>query len=143
MVRCARLGRKLLLLTGIGLLGFHATPAAAQTLVKSAICTVRGNGVTDASPGGAKPITRIRMKNDGGWCWSLFWAQVGMSKFLQANEYIITNPPRHGNVVLTDVENKHVQIAYHPEPGFFGTDSFVIHLKYIDVDSNYTVTVLR
>ena len=141
IARCPIVSRKLALLAGLGFLWIQTGPTLAQDLIKSSNCVVRGNGVTDASPGGAKPTTRIRMKNDGGWCWAMFWAQLSPSKWLQADEYIITSPAAHGNVVLTDAGNKHVRIAYQPEPGFVGTDHFVIHLKYLEVDSTYSVAV--
>lgn len=51
------------------------------------------------------------------------------------------SPPKHGHVLVSDVADDRIRIAYRPEPDFIGADSFTIHYQIRDQDSTYSVTV--
>jgi hypothetical protein len=82
----------------------------------------------------------ISLENDGGWCWAdtyerSFWLT------LSAHYTTVTNPPKHGQVLVSDTANHAVRIAYRPDPGFAGTDRFIVHYDVNARDQAYLVTV--
>ena len=84
----------------------------------------------------------ISVKNDGGWCWadtdeSTYW------RTYSANYVAVLRPPEHGHVLLGDVANHKVRVAYQPNPGFFGTDRFIVHSHANEQDLTYLVAVSR
>jgi peptidoglycan hydrolase-like protein with peptidoglycan-binding domain len=62
-----------------------------------------------------RSIYRWIMKNDGGWCWSRLFS----------TSYQITRVPTHGQIFVGPI-NDVMRVAYKPEVGFVGTDSFTI-----------------
>jgi hypothetical protein len=83
---------------------------------------------------------RLTVENDGGWCWAdtherSYW------RTLSANNVAVTNPPKHGHVLVGDIDNQEIRIAYRPDPGFTGTDSFMVHYQVNERDLMYSVTV--
>jgi hypothetical protein len=84
----------------------------------------------------------MTVKNDGGWCWADGHASYASGRlYLSARDLVITDPPKHGHAVVGDVANHGLRIAYRPEPGFFGQDSYTVHYNILDVESTVSVTV--
>src|ERR1700722_16449298 len=125
----------------IALLNLCAAPGAhADWAARSATCSVN----SPQSPQAAsvpKATATITMNNDGGWCW--YNSVATQSKtLLLVDAYVLSRPPVHGKVLLADSGKKSTRIAYKPDPGFTGTDTFEIHIMYLDHTRTYTVTVL-
>ena len=66
----------------------------------------------------------IEMSNDGGWCWFGFAVFLngpgagGSPASLQVN-----NAPAHGQVTITRMQQS-TRVAYKPDSGFTGDDTF-------------------
>lgn len=80
--------------------------------------------------------------NDGGWCWADTYERRNWHT-LAANSVAVTNASRHGHVLVRDIENQEVRVAYQPEPGFAGPDSFTIHYETDGSDKTFLVTVFK
>jgi hypothetical protein len=88
----------------------------------------------------------MAMKNDGGWCWGDVHHVVGRKgggRMLAAYDLVVVSPPTHGHVLVGDVANGRVRVAYQPAPGFVGTDSFVTHFRVADTQLTWLVTVSK
>lgn len=112
---------------------------AADWAVRSTTCSVN----SAQSPQAAsvpKATATITMNNDGGWCWYNSVSTLS-GTLLLVDSYVLFRPPAHGKVLLADSGKKSTRIAYKPDPGFTGTDTFDIHIKYLDLTRTYTVTV--
>jgi len=82
----------------------------------------------------------ISVTNDGGWCWAdinegSYWGRFA------ASYVTVTDPPKHGHVMVGDLANKNVRVAYQPEPGFTGRDSFNVRYRGNAYDLTYSVSV--
>lgn len=82
----------------------------------------------------------MAVKNDGGWCWVDSNERSYWHTFL-ANSVAVTKPPRHGHVLVGDLADQNVRVAYRPEAGFAGQDSFIVHSRVNERDLTYSVTV--
>ncbi len=92
-------------------LAVPASPAAAQSPLSGALwpaCEVTGRG--DA--GNTSPETLQMRLRRGNSC-----AVAGRTP---ARQFVVT-PPRHGTLAVAGA-----QATYRPNPGFAGTDSFII-----------------
>ncbi len=79
----------------------------------------------------------MRVANDGGWC--------AISVQLDGRPYaagLLTEPPAHGKVFIHPVGDS-TRIDYTPDPGFTGTDRFVVQLIPGYAVLRTTVTVTR
>lgn len=84
----------------------------------------------------------ITVKNDGGWCWADTDEKTYWHTF--SAEYVaVLQPPEHGHVLVGDVANQKVRVAYRPNPGFSGRDSFIVHSQVNQRDLTYLVAVSR
>jgi hypothetical protein len=84
----------------------------------------------------------ISVENDGGWCWTDTYER-NYWRILSAYYATVTNPPKHGHVLVGDTANHEVRVAYQPNPGFAGTDSFIVHYEVNEHEQTYLVTVSR
>jgi hypothetical protein len=85
--------------------------------------------------------TAMELNNDGGWCWTNAYYQSGRT--LMTAYYVSVlkdNPPKHGHILIGDVPNGRVRIAYQPDAGFIGTDSFTIHFGVVGANVTFSVT---
>jgi hypothetical protein len=71
------------------------------------------------------PHGSIVMSNDGGWCQirHIFTFQ----EVITVGTMSLATPPVHGEV-RTGTVGEELRIAYRPQPGFTGSDGFVVHL---------------
>jgi len=93
--------------------------------------------------GGQNDLT-MTIENDGGWCWrDTNTPGKKSNKVLTAYYVKVTTPPKHGHVIIGDLPNGEIRVAYQPEPGFAGADSFTIHIDVRDTDATYSVTVSK
>jgi hypothetical protein len=90
-------------------------------------------------PGESATMT---VENDGGWCWADTYERRSW-RTLSANSVAVTNAPGHGHVVVRDIENQEVRVAYQPEPAFAGRDSFSVHYDTDGSDRKFLVTVAK
>jgi hypothetical protein len=111
---------------------------AVDKLTRASQCSVKPYHII----GGGTALTTMTFKNDGGWCWT---NGITTAANHTINAYYITvskdNPPKHGHILIGDLPNSAVRIAYQPEPGFVGADAFTIHFGVIDGDVTFAVTV--
>ena len=63
------------------------------------------------------------LRNDGGWCAIRYTSSFDTSVDVPA--LALETPPQHGEVKLGHVGSV-LWIAYRPQPGFAGGDSFVV-----------------
>jgi hypothetical protein len=121
-----------------GALSAHQTVQAesVDTLARASACTTSAYHVM------AGANATISVENDGGWCWADIYER-SYWQTLSARHTTLTNPPKHGQVLVSDTGNQAVRIAYRPNPGFAGTDSFIVHYNVNDRDQSYLVTVSR
>lgn len=110
---------------------------SVDKLTKASECTFHGS---QASPG-QHVTNQMAVKNDGGWCWSSEAAWRGNGTYYSADDLVITVPPKHGNVVVGDMANHRIRVAYRPEPGFSGQDSYTFHFKVLEIEHTVIVTV--
>jgi hypothetical protein len=84
----------------------------------------------------------MSIENDGGWCWVDTYVRSDW-RALSATSVVVTNPPRHGRVLVGDIDNQEVRIAYRPEPGFGGQDNFSVRYQSNDSDKGFVVVVSK
>jgi hypothetical protein len=84
----------------------------------------------------------MAVANDGGWCWADTYERSNW-RTLSAHAVTVTNPSKHGHVLVGDIDNQEVRIAYQPEPGFAGQDSFTIHYDTDNSERTFLITVSR
>jgi hypothetical protein len=84
----------------------------------------------------------MAVENDGGWCWADTYERSNW-RTLSAHSVAVTDPSRHGHVLVGDIENQEVRVAYQPEPGFVGQDRFTIHYDTNDSEKTFLITVSK
>jgi len=84
----------------------------------------------------------MTVANDGGWCWTDTYER-SYWRTLAAHYVAVTIPPKHGHVLIRDIANQEVRIAYQPEPGFAGQDSFTVHYDTDDSKKTFLVAVSK
>ena len=70
-----------------------------------------------------QPSATIQMANDGGWCWAQIrftWQGGAITPSLK-----LLQPQQHCQLMFGSVEQR-VRLAYHPNPGFVGSDTFTV-----------------
>ena len=82
------------------------------------------------------------MKNDGQWCW-VNSTYTRNNIHMSGHDVTLSqsNTPKHGQVLIGDMPNFGVRVAYKPASGFVGTDNFTVHYGIIDCDLTFAVTV--
>ena len=88
-----------------------------------------------------KDATMI-VENDGGWCWADTYER-GSWRRLSASSVAVTNASKHGHVLVRDIANQEVRIAYQADAGFAGRDSFTVHYNTDNSERTFSVTVLK
>jgi hypothetical protein len=118
--------------------GARQTPQGEPVgqLTMATACTASAYHV---APGDSATMTVI---NDGGWCWADSSERDYWRSF-SASYVTVTNPPKHGHVLVGDLANQNVRVAYQPEPGFTGQDSFNVHYRGNEHDLTFLVSVSR
>jgi hypothetical protein len=110
----------------------------APPLTRSAACAVGGEDTTGRPY--QTPVATIAMNNDGGWCWMTSsetqWGRV-YGPFLR-----VTQEPQNGTLRINTLETG-TRVAYRPNPGFAGTDTFQTISRELNYQVNYEVTVTR
>ena len=69
---------------------------------------------------------RIALRNDGGWC--AIRHRFAWQGLVMAPPMTVLQPPRHGEVVLGALAGD-LRLAYRPNPGYAGSDQFVVRLQ--------------
>jgi len=108
----------------------------AGKLIRATVCAASAYHV---APG---DNATLMVENDGGWCWADTY-ETSHGHILFASSIAVTKPPRHGRVIVGDIDNQEVRIAYQPEPGFGGRDSFSIRYGAGDLDRTFLVAVSK
>jgi hypothetical protein len=113
--------------------------AEAQDLQRSRACRLSdGTGGMPISNQTA-PITRMATANDRGWCWTTVWSGPGGGPHVAA-WVAITKMPEHGEITTAKFDDA-TRVAYRPQPGYTGLDSFIVY-DHDDYDTfPYQVTV--
>jgi|HubBroStandDraft_1064217.scaffolds.fasta_scaffold56414_4 hypothetical protein len=109
---------------------------AVDKLVGATACAVSAYHVM------AGTNATMSVENDGGWCWVDTYERSTW-RTLSASSVTVTHPPRHGRVLVRDIDNQEIRIAYQPEPGFGGQDSFSIRYESDDSDKGFVVAVSK
>ena len=117
----------------------QADPVDKLTMDKLTRATACVASAYHVAPGDNATIT---VKNDGGWCWVDSNERSYWHTFL-ANSVVVTKLPTHGHVLVGDLADRNVRVAYRPEAGFAGQDSFIVHSRANERDLTYSVTVSR
>jgi len=105
-------------------------------LTRAAVCSASAYHVA------AGDNATITVGNNGGWCWA-DTSERSYWRVFSSSYVTVTNPPKHGHVLVGDLANRNIRVAYQPEPGFAGRDSFNVHYQGNDYDLTYLVTVSR
>lgn len=105
-------------------------------LTRAAACTTSAYHVT------AGESATMTVENDGGWCWADTYERRNWH-ILSANSVAVTYASRHGRVMVRDIENQEVRVAYQPEPGFAGRDNFTIHYDTDGSEKTFLITVFK
>ena len=105
-------------------------------LTRAAACATSAYHVT------AGESATMTVGNDGGWCWVDSYERRNWHT-LSANAVVVTDASRHGHVVVRDIENQEVRVAYRPEPGFAGPDNFTIHYDSDGSEKTFLITVFK
>ena len=136
MTRNAWIVGTLGLLTLAGCAGLPQREKVAPPLARSALCEVGSQSVWGRAA--QTPVATILMNNDGNWCWmNSTESQRGMSygPFLTVLEQ-----PKFGTLQI-NVTEADTRVAYRPNPGFTGSDTFRTRSQELNYDVNYQVTV--
>jgi hypothetical protein len=127
----------------IALISWGATSARptvqagpVDKLVRATACAVYAYHVMEGSN------ATMAVENDGGWCW-IDTYERSYWRTLSTHYVAVTNPPKHGHVLVRDIANQQVRIAYQPEPGFTGQDSFIIHYDTDDSERTFVIAVSK
>ena len=129
------------------------TIAAALTAILANAAFAQSVSVTDlprakgcseksnfATAGRTQGTTDMTMTNDGGWCWMDLSATQGSLQYLPT--YQVDKAPAHGQVVMGAVGMK-ARIAFKPEAGFVGTDTYTLMNTLNHSEREVTITVAR
>ena len=84
----------------------------------------------------------MTVENDGGWCWADTYERGNWSH-LSASSVGVTNASEHGHVLVGDIANHEIRVAYQPEAGFAGRDSFTIHYTADNSKRTFSVAVSK
>ncbi len=125
----------------LGLAGCDGIPQAekeAPALTRSASCQVGGDDVYGRPD--RTPVATIAMNNDGGWCWmnstESQWGRV------YGPWLTVLRQPEFGTLKI-DVTEANTRVAYRPNPGFVGTDTFKTRSRELNYDVEYRVVVTK
>ena len=100
---------------------------------RAAVCRVTPISLKD----GGESVTTMTMVNDGGYCAIALSDSAG--KPFEVG--LVTAAPQRGKPLVHTV-GAMTDIDYTPNPGFIGSDSFVVRLRTAAVDSLLHVTVI-
>jgi hypothetical protein len=125
-------------------LGSWAATNVGQTIPRASVgqLTRAAACATSAYHLMAGESATMTVENDGGWCWADTYERRDWHT-LSANSVAVTNASRHGRVVVRDIENQEVRVAYQPEPGFAGRDNFTIHYDTDGSEKTFLITVSK
>jgi hypothetical protein len=84
--------------------------------------------------------TDMKMINDGGWCWLNLTATNGSLLYLPT--YRVVKAPAHGTIVMGPVGMRD-RVAFKPDAGFIGTDTYSVMNTMTNDERDVTVTVSR
>jgi hypothetical protein len=121
------------------ILSVGQTAPDVNGLTRAGVCVVHGA----RNIGGATGSSPMTVKNDGGWCWNNLPHNYNRSTWIAAHDTVVITPPQHGRVVVGDVDNHRVRVAYQPAPGFTGTDTFTTGFNIVDTRVVWEVTVTQ
>jgi hypothetical protein len=88
--------------------------------------------------GTISPPSTMTMGNDGGWCWIA--VQVTAFGTPSASVLQMRRAPSHGQLLIGRVGERS-RVAYRPEPGFVGNDSFTVVNLTFNLERVVNVTV--
>ena len=109
---------------------------AAMSMPQSKTCTAEDGGWS--VPGGTPGIGTITMTNDGGWCGQRLGVEFNDVVFGGAMH--LSKLPQHGQVAIVQHKD-YTDVAYKPDDGFTGQDSFSVLVQINNIDKPYNVTV--
>ena len=114
------------------------TGSNSRRLRRASHCVAHGGGFAYA--GGIALPSTVTMNNDGGWCGGLSYTTEGGHVF--GVPMHLTKQPDHGEVSIR-VRDKGTVVAYRPNPGFIGSDSFTVLNEMVNMERQYNVTVTK
>ena len=86
--------------------------------------------------------TAMTTNNDGGWCWAdVTQTRPAQPLYLSSAYVTVSTPPNHGRIKIGAMPDFRIRIAYQPDDGFIGNDSFIVHYGVLNKDLIYKVTV--
>jgi hypothetical protein len=116
--------------------GALAQSDLASSMPQSKTCSAEDGGWS--VPGGTPGIGTIIMSNDGGWC--------GQRLAVEFNDVVfggtmhLSKLPKHGQVAIVQ-HDKYTDVAYKPDEGYTGQDSFSVLVVINNINKPYNVTV--
>jgi hypothetical protein len=116
--------------------GAWAQSDLATSMPQSKTCSAEDGGWS--VPGGTPGTGQITMSNDGGWCGQRLAVEFNYLVFGGAMRLL--KPPQHGQVAIVQ-HDKYTDVAYKPDEGFAGADSFSVLVEINNIDKPYNVTV--
>ena len=108
----------------------------AASLPQSKTCSAEDGGWS--VPGGTPGIGTITMNNDGGWCGQQLGVEFNDVVFGGAMH--LSKRPEHGMVAIVQ-HAKYTEVAYKPDEGYSGPDSFSVLVQINNINKPYNVTV--
>ena len=123
------------LLSVVAFAGHAAGDSAVANLARAGHCKSHSSRWY----AGQNIAVKMRTSNDG-WCWRDTWAEQH-HLYVTARDVTLLSPPHHGRVLIGDVAQRQVRVAYRPDPGFVGTDDFRLHYGIMDTVATYSVQV--
>jgi hypothetical protein len=115
----------------------YAQSPSVMDLPRAKGCSEHSNFATAGRMLGTTDIT---MSNDGGWCWMDLSATQGSLQYLPT--YRVSKAPVHGQVVMGAVGMK-ARIAFKPEAGFAGSDTYTLMNTLNNSERVVTITITR
>jgi hypothetical protein len=116
--------------------GAWAQSDLALSMPQSKTCSAEDGGWS--VPGGTPGIGSITMSNDGGWCGQRLAVEFNNVVFGGAMR--LSKKPQHGQVAIVE-HDKYTDVAYQPDAGYTGTDSFAVLVEINNINKPYNVTV--
>ena len=125
------ISRKVLMIAcAIGLPGAGAVAQSVTDLQRARLCQRQS---TMAYAAGDIGTSKIRMSNDGGWCWIDISATYASMQYVPS--YRVVQPPAHGELLMGSFEKK-ARIAYRP-------DSYMLMNQLTNSERSVTLTITR
>jgi hypothetical protein len=84
----------------------------------------------------------MTMKNDGGWCWERIYTTMGLGSSQMGVPMTVLQQPSHG-VLAIKAFTEATRIAYKPEEGYAGDDTFTTVNDLHNIERVWKVVVTK